>query len=388
VATLFAHASEPPPSLHERRPELPEAIDAVVDTALAKAPGDRFDTCHGLCRAAEEALGLAQPRLSRRRLILLTVGGAVALAAAAAVPAILLSRGDETAAPKRILPLADTSLVRVDPETADVVAAVELGGAPTQVTTGLGSVWIIDPRESVLKELDPATNALTRTIDLSPPPNYVDVGGDAAWIQTFGETINTAIVWRLDPETGSLSRFADSGYLVGAEARSVWLGNYEEIDTLAQLDTDTGRVLETMRIPRSVSGTAFGFDREMVWIAYQEATSLLRRLYPATGAVVAEIEVGPVETILVENGEVWVATNDGSVLRIDPATDQVTDEIEATRSPKLLTLGNGSLWVGDARDPVVARVDPQTGDVATIRVGGTPLSMAFGEGGLWVVVRP
>ncbi len=150
---------------------------------------------------------------------------------------------------------------------------------------------------------------------------------------------------------------------------------------------DSGRVLATVRVPRANSNTAIAADRDTTWIVYQEATSLLKRLDRA-GEVVAEIEVGPVETILAENGEVWVATNDGSVSRIDPATNQVTDTIEVSRSPKQLVLGGGSLWVADARDPVVTQVDPETGDVVTIRVGGAPLSMAYGEGGLWVIVRP
>jgi serine/threonine-protein kinase len=389
TATLFAHASEPPPSLHERRPELPEQIDQVTAKGLAKNPDERYGSCRELTEQAREALGLAERRLTRRRLVLVGTGAALAVAAAAAVPAILLGSGDDTptaAAPKPILPLADTSLVRIDPDSAELVAAVELGGAPTGVETGLGSVWIVDPRESVLKELDPATNTVTRTIDVTPPPEWISFGDDAGWLVTYGETIVTNIVWRLDPRTGSLSRFADTdGW---AEGRSIWLWNYEEIYTVAEVDVESGRVRETIRIPRSNNVIGLGIDRGAVWVTHPEAPSLLKRLDPRTGEVVAEIEVGPVETILAENGQVWVATNDGSVVRIDPAMNEVADTIEVTRSPKLLVLGGGSLWVADARDPVVARVDPETGDVITIRVGGTPLSMAFGEGSLWVIVRP
>jgi streptogramin lyase len=223
------------------------------------------------------------------------------------------------------------------------------------------------------------------------------VGDDAVWIQTLGETIATGITWRLDPETGSLVRFAEGEVnLVAAAGRDVWLDSYEDIDTIVEVDADTRSVLATIRVPRLSSGTAStvysattsGVDREAVWITYQDAASLVRRLDPSTGAVVAEVDVGPVEMILANDREVWVATNDGSVVRIDPSTNRVADRIEVTRSPKLLALGNGSLWVADARDPVIAQADPETGDVVTIGVGGTPLSMAFGEGGLWVIVRP
>ena len=45
MATLFAHTSEEPHSLHAARAEVPEAIDEVVAKALAKAPEDRYQTC-------------------------------------------------------------------------------------------------------------------------------------------------------------------------------------------------------------------------------------------------------------------------------------------------------------------------------------------------------
>jgi serine/threonine-protein kinase len=392
VATLFAHTSEPPPSLHEWRPELPEAIDQVIAKALAKNPDERNETCGELVRAAGQALGLGGPRFTRRQVLLAGAGAAVAVAAAAAVPALLLSRRHGTAAPKAILPLADTSLVRVDPASAELISAVELGGAPTQVVAGLGSVWIIDPRENVIKEIEPSTTAVARTIDLNRAgsPLGVVVGDDALWVVTDGETIDRQVTWRLEPGPLSLSRFAESP-AVSVEGHSVWLADFEQIDTFAQVDVDTGQVLATIRVPRLSSAInlwAVWPDREMVWITYQEAPSLLRRLDPATGDVVEEILVGPVETILAGSGEIWVATNDGSVVRIDPDTNQITDTIEVTRSPKQLVLGGGSLWVADARDPIVARVDPETGDVFQVRVGGTPLSMAFGEGALWVIVRP
>jgi serine/threonine-protein kinase len=390
VATLFAHASEPPPSLHERRPELPEAIDDVIAKALAKDPEERYETCGDLVQAARQALGLDAPRFTRRHLVLAGTGAALAVAAAAAIPAVLLSRDEEAAARRPILPLTDTSLVRIDPDSAELVAAVELGGAPIDVATGLGSVWVADPREKTLKEIDPRTNALSRTIDLAQAgaPTGIAIGGGFVWIYAYGETINERRTWTLEPRSGSLSFFADEE-VSEPDSHSVWMSNdKEEVDTTVRVDIESGRVLEASRIPRWSSVVTSGHDRESTWAVYQEATSLVRRLDFHTGDFVAEIEVGPVETILVEDGQVWVATNDGSVVRIDPATNQVADRIEVTRSPKQLIRGNGSLWVADARDPVIARVDPQTGDVVTIRVGGTPLSMAFGEGGLWVIVRP
>jgi hypothetical protein len=56
AATLWAHLSDPPPPISERTPSLPPAIDAVTERALAKKPGDRYDTCRELVDAARAAL--------------------------------------------------------------------------------------------------------------------------------------------------------------------------------------------------------------------------------------------------------------------------------------------------------------------------------------------
>ena len=38
AATMYAHIVEPPPSVSERRPELPRALDAVLAAGMAKDP--------------------------------------------------------------------------------------------------------------------------------------------------------------------------------------------------------------------------------------------------------------------------------------------------------------------------------------------------------------
>jgi serine/threonine-protein kinase len=52
----FAHFEKPPPSVHERRPDLPLAIDAVLEKALAKQREGRFETPTELLTSARESL--------------------------------------------------------------------------------------------------------------------------------------------------------------------------------------------------------------------------------------------------------------------------------------------------------------------------------------------
>jgi WD40 repeat protein/tRNA A-37 threonylcarbamoyl transferase component Bud32 len=59
MAALYAHVSEPPPALTDKRPDLPAAANAVFARALAKKPADRYPTCREFASALRAALGLS-----------------------------------------------------------------------------------------------------------------------------------------------------------------------------------------------------------------------------------------------------------------------------------------------------------------------------------------
>ena len=61
VAKIFAHLTDPPPSVAEHAPEAPPPLDTVVTEALAKAPDDRYPSAGDLARAARAALTEAVP---------------------------------------------------------------------------------------------------------------------------------------------------------------------------------------------------------------------------------------------------------------------------------------------------------------------------------------
>ncbi len=58
IAVIYAHLSEPPPSLSARRPGLPPAVDDVVARGMAKTPPDRYPSCRDFAEALRQAFGL------------------------------------------------------------------------------------------------------------------------------------------------------------------------------------------------------------------------------------------------------------------------------------------------------------------------------------------
>jgi protein kinase-like protein len=57
VAVMYAHLADPPPTITSERPELPPGLDAVISTAMAKNPTERYSSAMRMVEAFESALG-------------------------------------------------------------------------------------------------------------------------------------------------------------------------------------------------------------------------------------------------------------------------------------------------------------------------------------------
>jgi len=61
VAVIYAHLFDPPPSVTAKRPDLPVALDAVIQTALAKQAADRYQSCGEFSRPPTRRSERPQP---------------------------------------------------------------------------------------------------------------------------------------------------------------------------------------------------------------------------------------------------------------------------------------------------------------------------------------
>ncbi len=104
-------------------------------------------------------------------------------------------------------------LDRVAPATMAVVGTVELAGGAVRVATGLGSVWVTDDANAVLR-IDPDEEGISRTYDVGGSPFGVAVGPDAVWA-----TNDDGGVARIDPVTGTVALIP-----VGGSPRGIGVG--------------------------------------------------------------------------------------------------------------------------------------------------------------------
>jgi YVTN family beta-propeller protein len=160
-------------------------------------------------------------------------------------------------------------------------------------------------------------------------------------------------------------------------------------------------------IPRTAAGTvsatipfgsglrAIAWGEGALWVASVE-DGTITRINPATNQVVATIPVstggdGPWDVVAGEGG-VWVIVgkqaHPSRVLRIDPATNKVEAHIDV-HDVSVLATGLGAVWVGQFSQGDrghLLRIDPATNRVvATIPVGPEPQDIAVGGGAVWVL---
>jgi non-specific serine/threonine protein kinase len=122
VAVVRAHVLEPPPQISSIRPELPVALDAVIERALAKEPLERFGDCRELVEAARLALAVTQ-----------TSAGPVDAVAAAPISG---PRPRRTTVSN--LPFQTTPLVGRAVELAEVTAKLQDPAVRLVTLTGFG----------------------------------------------------------------------------------------------------------------------------------------------------------------------------------------------------------------------------------------------------------
>jgi DNA-binding beta-propeller fold protein YncE len=148
------------------------------------------------------------------------------------------------------------------------------------------------------------------------------------------------------------------------------------------------RADQTIRVGTDPYNVAEGFGS--VWIT---VSSGLVRLDPATGSIVAHIDVGGRPWgVAAGGGAVWIANQtDGTVSRIDPNTNAIVWRMRLdqdplpTTSPVGVAFGGGSVWAADNGSDKVWRLDPSTGGILGVtHVGDSHEFVGFGEGRVWV----
>ncbi len=232
--------------------------------------------------------------------------------------------------------------------------------------------------------IDPASNDVVGSIqNVGGRPWSIAVGEGAVWVANYDEKS----LARIDLTTHAVDRtpleLTPTGVAVGAGA--VWVA-HGLLGSVSRVDGD-GSVVETIddAAPRA-SGGSIAVGEGSVW--FVSAGGVLAKIDPSTNRVVEPRGVAGALPSSVATGfdGVWVANaGDNEVVRVNPRTVGVVNSIGVGGSPRGVAVGERAIWVTSEADDSVSRIDAASGSVKTIPVGDGPTGIAFGEGAVWVV---
>jgi YVTN family beta-propeller protein len=83
-------------------------------------------------------------------------------------------------------------------------------------------------------------------------------------------------------------------------------------------------------------------------------------------------------------GAISSVVQGNSLAAIEPSTGRVVAEVPVGATPSAVAVGGGAVWVLNADDQTISRVDAETKEVRTLAIGATPTDLAAGADEVWV----
>ena len=379
-AKLWAQLSEPPPVPSAVRPGLPQALDPVVERAMAKAPADRYPSAGDLARALRAGVSggpLSQPermvarggaapadRLTeigpdastvtapttqapRRRRRALLVAAPVLLVAAVLV-GVLLSREDEPGLESASAPKPPTKLT------------VPAGHRPNGVALAGGSAWVTSNDRPDVERFDVVTGGRVGATRVGLGAASIVADADADGTGVWVAVKRTREVVRIDAKgkiTNHLRpRATPTRVVVGFGSVWVAVSATDGTDALVRFDRD-GDVRSRTPVAHDIVGLTTGQDH--VWIAEADVHNVLR-LDPSNDKVEPWVTLSDTITDLSDGaGYVWATLPESdSVVRVTPQKRNSKLLTAVGHRPLRAVVAGGRLYVTVFSDHVVAIMDP------------------------------
>jgi hypothetical protein len=421
-------------------------VDDVIAEALAKAPGDRYETAGALARdVASVAAGssrpeptgasdtVAPPPTGRRGVAALLVGAVGAAAVVAIVLAIALGGRHHTTRAGAASPgpsasasasttlsastfpsITEQTVKLIDPATnqvsIDAPVPQAFGDGFDSIAYGEGGLWVVD-HEGSLVHLDPATGMALKVIREVQPFDVAVGDHTPVWATFSGLGQGVGVTFRtlaeIDPAVSRAVKFIP--YCKGAcnefvnqsgnASLTIANGSVWVVDSALQMvwgfDQQSGarqggiRVPNAAEVTRSIVGGAGA-----IWVLDNFDDTVVK-IDPSRDRLVDSVSLPGASPVAIGAGagSIWVLSGNGTLTQIDPSSDSIDQTFFVAKHVNGVAVGDGSVWVtgnpGDGAVGTLFRYDAETLDqVAAIPVGGYPQQIAVTSKGVWVTIQP
>ena len=277
-----------------------------------------------------------------------------------------------------------------------VASFTQAGRTPSNVAVGEDAVWVLDADDRTITQIDPQSGDIVKTFSTGTTPKDIVVGGGALWI---GNTSRARLHRKhLEDRSGVHPRDPDArpappGARPGRSPRARGqparrrgrfpLGDQSD-GTVTRFDAETGELQATVAEATSFGGIAFGSGG--VWVVGEGPN--VTPIDPKTNQVGKPIPVNAtgLAGIATGAGSVWAAAPGGRRLEDRARRQPVARTIAVGRGVVALAFGEGALWAANYADGTVARIDPATNEVTRRAMPGNLQGIAAGAGSAWVSV--
>jgi streptogramin lyase len=265
---------------------------------------------------------------------------------------------------------------------------IAVGEAPVGVSVGGNRVWVASGRGAITR-VDPSTNRSTGVIPVGGEPSDIALTRDAVW---FSDS-NDGSVKRLDAGSATFSgtplSLGSQGVHIDLDVGPdgmVWATS-PDLGALVAIDAISG---EEVRRVFVASPVELSVAAGSVWALVDGGATLVRYDFDTQQEAVRVPVDDAVKTDMASTASaVYVAEEDGTILKIDPATGEVTARTTADGLSPELAVGKGALWVVSDGEGTDARLEQLSLDdlrpaARSLRFVGTPTDVTLGEGSVWV----
>jgi DNA-binding beta-propeller fold protein YncE len=294
-------------------------------------------------------------------------------------------------------------------------ATIQVGPNPAGIVVGDGAAWLAQAADGTVARIDLGSARIKATIKVGDPSVLRAAGCGAESIHAvphgsfkvrrcdlpkavaavpgaiWATKNDTEELVRIDPRSNRVVAKVPVGidaWYLAASPTAVWATDFYR-DTVVHVDPIAGRVVATITgLPFGPSGIAIAGDS--VWVASSRA-DVISRIDAKNDHVVATMPVDHVPLpVVYAFGSVWVrnemAEGNGTVIRIDPNTDEVLAKVavgpEAGRDGlDGLGVAPDGLWVAGLR---LQKIDPRSNRVVAVN-NHTANAVSYGAGSLWAI---
>jgi YVTN family beta-propeller protein len=210
--------------------------------------------------------------------------------------------------------IPDNAVGLIEASRNVITAAIEVGEQPGGAAVADGALWVTNTGADTVSQISLSNQSVTRIVDVGRAPIGITTTDGTIWVANSA----SRTVSLISTATARVVRSVEVGNgptAIDAGAGFVWVANAGD-STVVKLDPTTAAVVS--RIPVAARPSAIIATDGGVWVASADNASLTH-IDPGTGVTLAApISLGGLPVGLAERAtEVWVATTDGNIARID-----------------------------------------------------------------------